>query len=242
MHTNHRSGGLAGALYLIVVLTGIFTLAYVPSRIPLAGDPAIALDAVRTHELIFRAGVAAFLVMQVSFLLLPLALYPHLRPTGHAAAIVMVALVAVSVPVALVSLVARLDLLALATDARAAAALAPQQLQAEVLLAANRYYNGLTITHLFWGGWLLPLGYLVLRSGLIPRALGVFLILGGLGYIVDVFGGLLVPGYADTVLPRIVTRPAALGEIGTCLWLLVVGIRTTPQPGAGASAHAVRET
>ena len=40
------------------------------------------------------------------------------------------------------------------------------------------------------------------------------------------FGDLLVPGYADSLLPTVVIRPAALGEIGTCLWLLIVGVRT----------------
>ncbi len=226
MHALQRSGRLAGALYLLVVLTGIFTLAWVPSQIPLSGDPATTLNIVRASVSLFRVGSAAFLVMQVSFLLLPLALFPLLRPAGPAAAVAMVALVAVSVPVALVSLTARLDLLSLVTDGRYAEATTAAQLHTDALLAVNRYYNGLTITRLFWGGWLLPLGYLILKSGLLPRVLGGLLILGGLGYIVDVFGSLLVPGYAGSLLPSIVTRPAALGEIGTCLWLLVVGVRS----------------
>lgn len=231
MQTNHGSGRLAGALYLIVVLTGIFTLAYVPSRVPLSGNPAAVLDTVRMHEPLFRLGIAAFIAMQVSFLLLPLTLSPHLRPSGPAAATAMVALVAASVPVALVSLSARLDLLSLATDTRYAAAATTAQLQTDALLVVNRYYNGLTITRVFWGAWLLPLGYLILQSGRLPRVLGGLLILGGLGYIVDVSGELLVPGYAESAFARWATRPAALGEIGTCLWLLVVGVR--PARAAG---------
>lgn len=240
MHTNHRSGRLAGVLYLIVVLTGIFTLAYVPSRIPLSGDPVVALDAVRTHEPLFRAGIAAFLAMQVSFLLLPLSLYPLLRPAAPAAATAMVALAVVSVPIALITLSARLDLLALIADPRYARVLSTEQLQAETLLAVSRYYDGLSITRLFWGAWLVPLGFVILRSALLPRILGVFLLLGGLGYLVDVFGGLLVPGYLNSPIAQWVTRPAAVGEIGTCLWLLVAGIREH-STGAAAQAHAGRE-
>ncbi len=242
MRALQRSGRLAGALYLVVVLTGIFTLAWVPSRIPLSGDPAATLDTIRASEPLFRMGIAAFLVMQVSFLLLPLALFPLLRPAGPAAAVAMVALVAVSVPVALVSLTARLDLLSLVTDARHAAGGTPAStLHTDTLLAVSRYYNGLTITRLFWGGWLLPLGYLVLKSGLLPRVLGGLLVLGGLGYIVDVFGELLVRGYADSLLPSVVTRPAALGEIGTCLWLLVVGVRMQPLDDAPVRAGLAGE-
>lgn len=236
MRAHHRSGRLAGALYLLVVLTGIFTLAWLPSRIPLSGDPAAALNAIRASEPLFRMGIAAFLVMQVSFLLLPLTLFPLLRPAGAAAAVAMVALVAVSVPVALVSLSARLDLLSLVADSRYAAVMSAEQLQAEALLAVNRYYNGLTITRLFWGAWLLPLGYLVLKSRLLPRVLGGLLILGGLGYIVDLFGDLLIPGHANTMLSAIVTRPAALGEIGTCLWLLLMGVRAGDAQAQSRSA------
>lgn len=232
-----RTGRLAGALYLIVVLTGIFTLAYVPSRVPLSGDPASVLDAVRTHERLVRLGIAAFIAMQVSFLLLPLALFPLFRPAAPLAATGMVALVAVSVPIALVTLSARLDLLALVADPGYARALRQEQLQADALHSVTRYYNGLTITRVFWGAWLLPFGYAVLRSGLLPRVLGVFLLLGGLGYIVDVCGTLLIPGYTESLFPRWVTRPAAVGEIGTCLWLLVAGVRhthsaATPNPAA----------
>lgn len=225
MRLGLETGRLAGALYLAVVLTGIFALAYVPSRIPTAGDPEALLATLQASESLFRMGIAAFLVMQVSFLLLPLALFPLLRPAGPAAATVMVGLVAVSVPIALVSLSGRLDALSLVTDARYAAAFAPDHLPTEVSLALGRYRSGLAITSLFWGLWLLPFGYLVLTSGRLPRILGGFLILGGLGYIVDVFADLLIPGYAESTLAGFVTRPAAIGEIGTCLWLLVAGVR-----------------
>ncbi len=241
MRVDHRSGRLAGVLYLVVVLTGIFALAYVPSRIPVAGDPAAALDNIRASEPLFRMGIAAFLVMQVSFLLLPLALYPLLRPAGPAAAAAMVALVGASVPVALVSLSGRLDALSLVADPRYAAVLTPDRLQAEFLVALGAYRNGLSIAGLFWGLWLLPFGYLTLKSGLLPRVLGGLLVLGGLGYTVDVFGDLLAPAYADSAIPRFVTLPASVGEIGTCLWLLVVGVRS-PGPGNAAHEHGAVRT
>ena len=92
-------------------------------------------------------------------------------------------------------------------------------------LAANQgLYNGFLAAGLFWGLWLLPFGWLVLRSGRIPRVLGLLLVLGGIGYVVQVFGG-LVPGFSDSALIGYVRLPAALGEIGSCLWLLVVGAR-----------------
>ncbi len=207
---------LAGALYLVVVVTGLFSLVHVPSRITVTGDPSATLHNILTHNLLFRAGIAAFLVKQVAFLLLPLALFRLLCPVHRDAATLMVALAVVSVPIALVSLVNRLD----ALDILSRGVVDQSQSQATLALAA--YGNGLLVTTLFWGLWLLPFGYLVIRSGFLPKVLGVFLVLGGIGYVSQVFWEILAPGVD---FPPYALLPAAVGEIGICLWLLLVGAR-----------------
>lgn len=225
MTVDTGTGRQAGLLYLIVVVTGIFSLAYVPSRIPLTGNASAVSDSILASLPLFRLGVAAFIVKQVAFLLLPLALYRLFQLTSRTMATLMVALAVASVPIALVSLAGRLDALSLLTDPRYSAAMSPQQLQAEVMLAISSYRNGMLITTLFWGLWLLPLGYLILKSALLPKVLGVLLVLGGIGYAVIVFGELLLPGQLEGGVWRFVTLPASVGEIGTCLWLLIVGVR-----------------
>ena len=206
-----RDGRISGALYLVVVLAGMFCLAYVPSK--LGGTLAEA----SAHADLFRTGIAAFMLMQVAFLLLPLALYRVLADVNLHAACLMVALAAVSVPIGLVALTHRMEALSLLQDAGANA-------DAAFALCLQRYGYGLRIASLFWGLWLLPFGWLVLRSGRLPRVLGLLLVLGGIGYVVQVFGG-LVPGFSDSALIGYVRLPAALGEIGSCLWLLVFGAR-----------------
>ena len=193
---NHlrRDGRIAGVLYLVVVLTGMFCLAYVPSK--LGGT----LAETSAHADLFRAGIAAFMAMQVAFLLLPLALYRVLADVNLHAACLMVALAAVSVPIGLVALTHRMEALSLLQDAGANA-------DAAFALCLQRYGYGLRIASLFWGLWLLPFGWLVLRSGRLPRVLG------------------LVPDLADSALIGYVRLPAAFGEIGSCLWLLVFGAR-----------------
>ncbi len=209
--TLRRDGRVAGALYLIVVLTGMFCLAYVPSR---TGG---TLAGVAAHAGLFRAGIAAFLLMQVAFLLLPFALYRVLGDVSRQAAIAMVALATVSVPIGLAAATHRLEALSL---------LQGTLMDAEAAFAScmQRYGYGLRIASLFWGLWLLPFGWLVLRSARLPRVLGVLLMLGGAGYVVQVFGG-LVPNVADAAWMGYVRMPAAIGEIGSCLWLLVFGAR-----------------
>lgn len=210
-----RDGRVAGALYLVVVLAGMFCLAYVPSRLGDGIAEAVA------HADLFSAGIAAFLVMQVAFLLLPLALYRVLGDVDRRAAVLMVALATVSVPIGLVAITHRLEALSLLQDAGANA---DEAMRAAFAASLQRYGHGLRIASLFWGLWLLPFGWLVLRSARLPRVLGLLLVLGGIGYVVKVFGG-LVPAFADSALMDYVTLPAALGEIGSCLWLLAFGAR-----------------
>ena len=219
-----RNGRIAGALYLVVVATGMFCLAWVPSQLGTGVADAAA------HIGLFRAGIAAFMAMQVAFLLLPLALYRVLGDVDRRAATLMVALAAASVPIGLIALSHRMEALSLldSTAAHATAAV-----DAAFAASLQRYGHGLRIASLFWGLWLLPFGWLVLRSARIPRVLGVLLMLGGIGYVVKVFGGLM-PGFADSAFARYATLPAALGEIGSCLWLLAFGARAGRVPSAAS--------
>ncbi len=223
-HAFAPGGRLAGLLYLVVVVTGLFCLAYVPGQ--LAGPDAQAvLDNVVARQSLFRQGVAAFIVEQVAFLLLALALYRGFCDVSRPAAALMVAFVAMGVPLALAALSHRLQALALLTDADSVQLLSPEQRQQLAHAALKAYLGGMQLVRVFWGLWLLPLGWLALRSRRLPRVLGALLVLGGLGYVLDVFAELLVPGYAGWWIAGYMTLPAALGEIGTCLWLLLFGLR-----------------
>lgn len=226
---------VAGLLYLIVVLAGIFSIAYVPSQTQVAGDAAATAAKIASHEGLFRLGIAAGLVCYTAFLLLPLALYRLLSPHGTTAAALMVVLAVASVPLAFVNLQHKLDVLTLLGDAPHLRAFAPEVLSAQAMLELQAYGNGMLVSKLFWGLWLLPFGWLVLTSRQLPRILGILLMLGCMGYVVDVFARLLVPGFAASSAASYITLPATLGEIGTCLWLLVFGVRS-PRPAGPASA------
>jgi hypothetical protein len=225
MNDDVRTGRLAGLLYLIVVVAGMFSLAYVPSRINVANDPSATLNNILAFEPLFRLGIASFLIKQVAFLLLPLLLYRLFRQVEARSAMLMVALAAVSVPLALVSLMCRLDVLTILNSPYLAQTLTSEQLRATAKISLDSYRNGILVTSLFWGLWLLPFGRLVLKSGFMPRILGVLLMLGGLGYVVDVFGSVLMVHYGDSAMSNYILLPAALGELGTCAWLLLMGVR-----------------
>lgn len=140
----------------------------------------------------------------------------------------MVAFAVVSVPVAFANLAHRWDLLTLLGGADYLQAFTATQLNSRVMLELDAYRHGLLVLEVFWGLWLAPLGWLVFHSGFLPRVLGILLGLGCAGYVADVLGTLLVPAYPASAAADYLTLPAALGEIGTCLWLLLVGVRARP--------------
>ncbi len=134
----------------------------------------------------------------------------------------MVVLAVVGVPISLLAVSHRLDALLLLTQ--------PQGMPVEMAhalawLSLKSYANDIVIASVFWGLWLLPFGYLVIKCGRLPRVLGALLMLGGLGYLIDILGEVLLPGYAHIAFFDYVHLPGALGEVGTCLWLLVMGMR-----------------
>lgn len=228
MNITSKTARISGLLYLIVVLCGILSLAYVPSVTESSKDGATLVATIRSHESLFRLGVAAGLICYTAFLLLPLVLYRLLAPFGQNAAIAMVALATASVPIAFANMAYRINVLSLLGDEPGLAALAPAALELQVLMALESYWNGIFILKIFWGLWLLPFGWLLFRSRLIPRAFGVLLMAGCVGYLVTFFGRLLMPEFAELSFTRYISLPGSIGEIGTCLWLLIMGARERP--------------
>jgi len=213
---------ICGAIYLVVVATGIFSLAYVPGQTMIPGDQAATLASIRANETLFRLGVASLLINQLAFFLLPLALFALLARIDRAMAKVMVLAALLGIPLALASAAERLVLLDLANGALPLA-----QGSLPEFVAATRASAGklMLFATTFWGLWLLPFGYLVYRSGFLPRVLGVLLMMGCGGYLINLLGLIVVPGYAETAVAATLRWPATLGEIGICLWMLLIGAR-----------------
>jgi len=216
---------LAGLLYLITVVTGIFSLIYVPGQTNVHGDAAATVANIRASEALFRTAIAAGAIGYTAFLLLPLALYRLLSPVNNDIAVVMVVLAVICVPIYFVALANQLDVLTLLEADRIQAASTAEQLQARAMSLLDAYRNRVFVSEIFWGLWLLPFGYLVFKSGFLPRILGMVLMIGCFSYLITYFGELLLPHLA---IPHFVMWPAAFGEIATCLWLLIVGVRKTP--------------
>lgn len=216
MDSNNKTARLAGLLYLVIVATGVFSLLYVPSQLDVHGNAFETIDNIARSESLFRLGLLAEILQYTLFLLLPMVLYRLLRTVDESAAVLMVAFAAASVPIEFVAVANKFDILSLG-------GVPPNELHARAAFLLDAYDNRISLAMVFWGLWLFPFGYLVYRSRFLPRILGVLLMAGCFSYLATFFARLLLPGYR---LPGFVMWPVMVAEIGTCLWLLLVGTRT----------------
>jgi hypothetical protein len=226
MDSNKKIARIAGAIYLVVVLTGMFSLAYVPSQLIFWEDAAKTLQHITSSQQLYRMGIASSMICYLAFTLLPIVLYKLLRQVDENYAKAMVIFALISVPISLLNLQHKFDILSMISNANYLKDLNKQQLESRVLLSLESYDSGILIVQLFWGLWLLPFGYLVYHSKILPKILGIFLVIGCFSYLINVFGRTTLPNYGEFGFAKYVTLPASIGEIGICLWLLIMGAKT----------------
>jgi hypothetical protein len=219
----------AGILYFVTCITGPFCLVYVPRALLVAGDVTATANHVRASETLLRLGIASELFCSTLFVFAALAFYRLFKSVDPKLAVLMAALVLVSVPVSLLNSVNHLGALMLARGAPFLPALEQSQRDALIYLFVRLHAQGNLVAGIFWGLWLFPLGMLVVRSGFIPRIVGVFLMLAGAGYVATTFASILLPQYVRVV--SLVAMVLAFGELPFILWLLIWGAKAQ-SPGS----------
>lgn len=225
MTAKNKTSRIAGLLYLGVVITGLFSLMYVPSKLINYDDAALTFQNINASESLFRYGIAGGLLCYGFFLFLPIVLYRLLREVNERMAVLMVILAVISVPMYFLNAQNQLTVLSLIKSPKYLSEFSAGQMQSQVLFYINQYNGGMRLIHIFSGLWLFPFGYLVFKSNFLPKILGILLMLGCVGYLVNFLGFLLVPDYFRFGISSYISLPASVGEIGTCLWLLAVGAR-----------------
>ncbi|PRB01311.1 hypothetical protein CQ046_15645 [Chryseobacterium sp. MYb7] len=225
MITPNKTARLAGFFYLIVILTGLFSLMYVPSKLIVWENPVLTFQNISSSVQLFRLSIASSIICYIAFTLLPFTLYQLLKNVDGVYAKLMVILALISIPISFINLQNKFSVLTIIEGADYLKVFDVKQLQAQMMLLLSSYNKGLLIAQVFWGLWLFPFGYLVYKSGFLPKILGVFLMLGCFGYLINVFGRTVVSHFSDYSISNYITLPATIGEIGTCLWLLLAGVR-----------------
>ena len=217
----NKTARFAGLLYLTMIIGGIISLAYIPSQLIVSESASKTLENIANSEFLFRIGIVIGIITFLIHILLPLILHKLLHKVNKFHANLMVIFSLISVTIFFVNILNKFSILTLIKNSEYTESTI--ELQNQVMFYIDSYNNGIEISLIFWGLWLFPLGYLVYKSGFLPKFLGILLMAGCFGYLITFFGGFLYSNFNNTIISEIVGYPAPLGEFGICLWLLIMG-------------------
>ncbi len=223
---------LPGLLYALTGLFGVISLQVIPATFFVRGDAAATAQRISQAVPIYRLGILSDLLSQIFFLFLALNLYGLLRHVDRTQARLLVVFVTVAVAVGVVNELNLIAPLILLSGANFLSVFPKAQLEALALGFVQLRGSGITLDAAFWGLWLLPFGVLVIKSGTIPKVLGICLIIGCGAYLAESFIAIVRPALAHAIYPLVIPL-YTIGELPILLWLIV---RAAPLPPAAATA------
>jgi Domain of unknown function (DUF4386) len=226
---------IAGALYLIVIVAGIFAEIFVRGALIVSGDATTTANNILASEPLFRLGFAVDLVSVAAYVGVTAILYELLKPVSRTLALLGAFFGLAGSAIMAGNMINHLSPLSLLGDAGYLGAFEPDQLQALARVSLRLHSLGYNIAIVFFGLHLLFLGWLIFRSSFLPRILGVLLAIAALCFLTNNFVLFLAPALAAKI-PPYAMLPSLIGEGSLALWLLMVGVNAEKwreQVGAG---------
>lgn len=216
---------IAGIAYLLMPVA--FAEFFVFPKLLVAGHIEQTVQNIAAHGKLFFTGFLCHLITLMLDVVIAWALYILLTPVNRSLSLLAAWIRLVYAAVALAALMNLITVFRLVTTPDYLTAFGPQQLNAQVKLLLGEFRNGFSMSLAIFGIHLALLGYLVFRSGYIPRLLGVVLAAVGVMWIANAlrpylyptanFGFVIFMGFAELLFP---------------LWLVIRGWKI-PEPATG---------
>lgn len=234
-----RLARMAGGLYLINIVGGAFAIGLIPALL-FAPDLATTAHNIQTHQLLYRSGLLAHLVVTVTNVPMAVLFFELFKVINRRLALLDLLFTLVGTAVEAAGLLNQFTPLVLLGSATYSGAVPAASLQALAHLPGDLTGIDYDLYTVFYGFDILCLAYLAYRSTFLPRTIGVLLAIDGVAYLFHSVADLLAPGFAAQLSPWI-NLPALLGEGSLCVWLLVVGLNTERwrQRAVSSVDHAV---
>jgi uncharacterized protein DUF4386 len=221
-----RTTRLAGVVYALFGITTLFGFFHMPL---VRRDLTSIKSAIIGSDLRFQIGVAIDLVSSALGIPTALILYQLLKPVGKARARLMAGLLAAAMPISFVVALNYVAAHMLLRGTDLTAAFTDAQREALATLFLRLHTHGVLAEEIFWGLWLLPFGLLVMKSGFLPRVLGILLLIAGVANVTHSLTSMLLGGQRIAAF-ELVTMLGRAGELPIILWLLIKGADVRP-PG-----------
>jgi hypothetical protein len=225
--SRQQTARLAGALYLAMGLPGALALVAMPKIFLVPGDATATANRIAASLGLYRFCVFADLLCAVFAVWMVMILYDLFKDVDRGQSRLMVGFALGMVAIGLVNTVLMSGPLLLTTGSAYFSGFDKHLLDAFTLGFLGLRSQGIHVATMYWGLWLLPLGILVYKSGFLPRALGVFVLIAGCSYVADSMAYYFLPEYAR-MIANVSTLPQGAGEIGFTASMLIKGVRTRP--------------
>jgi hypothetical protein len=214
-----RTARIAGFLYLLQIPLGVFGIVYIPKSIIVTGNSEETVSNILANEFLFRLSIVSAILCALVTIATAVYIYNVLKPVNkrHAKWILIFTLMVA--PIIMLNELSNVAVLLLLKYPQYSPAFTSDQLNYMISILLDLHHYGLQIAGIFFGLWLLPMGYLVFRSTYIPKVIGIFLIVTCIGYLVDFTTFFLYPNF-----PIVVSEYTWLGEVLMVLWLLIKGV------------------
>lgn len=223
--TKKKYARSAGLLYLIIFFTAGFAEGYVRSGLIVPTDAAATAQNILNAQGLFRLALVGDLVAFIADAIVAVLLYLLLKEVNKPLAIIVMVLRILAHPaIGSINLVNHLSALQVLINPEMTLGLGLEQVQLLAMQYLSAHKTGYLIAGAFFGVQCALLGWLIFKSTIIPKLIGLFLIVASLGYLIESFGGFLLPQYSD-LYSMIVAIPAVIAEGALCLWLLIKGIK-----------------
>ncbi len=218
-----RYARIGGVIYLVIIVAGMFGELLVRNKLVVSGDAVTTALNIMSSPLLWRLGIGADLVMQLCDIPLILIFYMLLRPVNKNLALLNLLFNMIQTAVLVVNKLNLLIPLFLLGDAPYLKSFDLQQLQSLSYMFIKLHGYGFGVGLIFFGMVCFVEGYLIFRSGFLPKILGLFLQVAGVCYLTNSFALLLAPSLANALFP-FVLMPCLLAELALALWLVVKGV------------------
>ncbi len=222
MNSIKTTARFAGLLYLFQIPLGVFGIVYVPSQLVDMENIPVTISNIASNEFLFRLSIVSAILCALVTVATAVYIARTLKPVNGRYSRWIVTFTLIAAPISLLNELNKVAVLYFVHHSEKLVYSSGAEVETLVSLFLNLHDYGIKMIDIFFGLWLLPMGYLVIQSKYIPKIIGYFLLVTCIGYLIDFTTFFLFP-----TVKIVVSEFAWIGEVMMVLWLLIKGVNTT---------------
>jgi hypothetical protein len=231
MDSTNKTTRLPGLLFFLSAIAGGFGYSYVRSNVLVSGDAAATAGNIVASEFLFRSAIVSNLLSQTLLFFFGLTMYRLFKGAYKGLAMVFLTSILMTVVIAVVNTLNLFGALLVLNQAEYLKAFTTEQLNAVAMVFLRLNSSGQGLLEIFWVPYFFSFGLLVSRCRMLPKVIGVLLMVMSVGYAVNILEKFLFPQFYPAAFTRLAMTLGALGGIPTILWLLIRGAKVQPLDG-----------